>query len=167
MKICKTCKLELEISRFAENRKVCKKCRNKAKSDGIKRRIASGEIDFDVRLNYWMNRAILKDGRRHLTKAFLKERALEGLKKFPYMKFVHINENKKNYSSHPFSASLDRINPNLGYQEDNIQVIPSWLNSAKLNCPIEILIPLLRDFVENYENFKKYLEEIITGDLSV
>lgn len=167
MRTCKTCNLELEVSRFAENRKICKKCRNKTKSDSMRRRIASGEIDFDVRLNYWMNHTILKNGRKHLTKDFLKEKALEGLKKFPYMKFVHINKNKKNHSAHPFSASLDRINPNLGYQEDNIQVIPTWLNSAKLNCPVEILIPLLRDFVKNYEDFKKNLEEIVTGNPSV
>lgn len=165
MRICKTCNLNLDRSRFADNRKICKKCRNKTKGDSIRKRIASGEMDFDVRLNHWMNQTRLKDGRRHLSKSFLKEKAMEALEKFPYIRFLHKcpGVGQKNNSYHPFSASLDKIDPKLGYDEDNVQVIPMWLNEAKLNSSMEELIPLLRDFIDNYTEFKTYLKEIITG----
>lgn len=56
----------------------------------------------------------------------------------------------------PNSASIDRIDSSKPYSDDNIQVIPLWLNMAKLNKSIDFLVPYLRDFSNRFDQFKKH-----------
>ena len=89
---------------------------------------------------------------------------MDGLKKFPYMIFNYRKEKvlKRTTGGHPFSASVERINPKLGYVESNIEIIPLWLNNAKYNSEMDVLIPLLKHFVENYDIFMELVKKSST-----
>jgi len=76
---------------------------------------------------------------------------------FPYITFN--NNRKKDKTAHCW-ASLDRIDPNKPYTDDNVVVVPLWLNSAKLDSDYFELFKLVddlnrEDFLNHVENCKK------------
>lgn len=80
--------------------------------------------------------------RQSISKKILISKAIKGLKLFPYMSFL----NFRGDGNEMCYASLDRIDSNLPYSNNNIQIIPYWLNSAKLNGSIGKLHELIRDY---------------------
>lgn len=167
MKTCKKCLISLEEDRFAGNRPTCRKCSNKRAYESRIRRLISNEMKIESRITLWIERVKSKGNkvnREGLSKEFLRKAAMEGLKRFPYMIFSYRKEEvlKRTTGGHPFSASVDRKNPKLGYVESNIEIIPLWLNNAKYNCKMEDLIPLLKHFVENYDIFMELVKKSST-----
>lgn len=43
----------------------------------------------------------------------------------------------------PFSLSLDRIDSNLGYTRDNVQLVCVWINRAKYDMPQDVFLDLI------------------------
>lgn len=155
--------MELEEDRFVDKRPTCRKCSNERAYESRIRRLISNEMKLESRITLWIGRVKTKGNkinRDGLSKEFLRKAAMEGLKRFPYMIFNYRKEEvlTRTTGGHPFSASVDRKDPKLGYSEDNVEIIPLWLNNAKYNCEMEDLIPLLKHFVENFESFKKLIK---------
>lgn len=167
MKICKKCLISLEENRFVGNRPTCRKCSNNRAYESRIRRLISNEMKIESRISLWIERVKNKGNklnRESLSKDFLRKAAMDGLKKFPYMIFNYRKEKvlKRTTGGHPFSASVERINPKLGYVESNIEIIPLWLNNAKYNSEMDVLIPLLKHFVENYDIFMELVKKSST-----
>lgn len=71
------------------------------------------------------------NSRKDLNIEELKKLCYEGLEKYPYMTFLNLKSEKNNILNW---ASLDRIDSSKDYSDiNNLQIIPLWLNSAKLN----------------------------------
>jgi hypothetical protein len=86
----------------------------------------------------WLNSSgkTRNPGRKDISFDFLYNKCIESMKLFPYMTFKNIIEDGGRKA---FYASVDRIDSSKIYSEDNIVVIPLWLNSAKLDMTIDEL----------------------------
>ena len=131
--LCKSCHAKYE----KERKKIREQENPELKSERIRKgreyykqkREQIGE-DLDARIYFWATqwRNTPREGRdrSQITQKNLVELTYKGLEEFPYMLIL---EKDKMH----ITASVDRIDSKLGYTDDNIQVIPYWLNSAKLN----------------------------------
>lgn len=96
----------------------------------------------------WVKRNLLRKSdranflsRRKLNIEQVVELAIIGKQKFPYMSFV-ANCNKA------FYASIDKINHNKDYSDIyNIQIIPLWLNAAKMQLTEDELKKLMKEYL--------------------
>jgi hypothetical protein len=61
------------------------------------------------------------------------------------------------------SPSLDRINPNLGYMPENIQIISNLANRMKNNASDEQLLRFSHYYIEYYRQW--YLEGKVGGNI--
>jgi len=80
------------------------------------------------------------EGRASIGLDFLVSLMKDGIKKFPYL---HCRPGRSLWET----PSVDRIDASKPYSEDNIVVIPLWLNSAKLDMPLEKLHGLMREYL--------------------
>lgn len=135
---------------------VCKNCANLTKKNQREQKRSlfkeSGDVnDLQFFINWWASKTRGKGtldkfrDRRNLSKDYLILLAEEGLRKFPYLDFANIT-NKIGYR-----ASLDRIDPNKTYEEANVQVIPMWLNSAK----IDLTEQEFHEKLDHYQQLRK------------
>ena len=90
---------------------------------------------------------------RRLDYTFLKSKLEESLKIFPYMILRKIDGPKA------FLASIDRINPNLDYSEDNIAIVPLWFNSGKLDLQIYEFLAMMKTHFNNANVEKLYKKD--------
>lgn len=81
-----------------------------------------------------------EESKKNVSKEKLIELANIALKKFPYLKF---SNNKEKWET----PSVDRIDSSKEYSDDNIQIIPLWLNSAKLDMSENKLIELMKSYL--------------------
>lgn len=58
---------------------------------------------------------------------------------------------KFGYSNYNISASIDRINPKLGYLKGNVQILSRKANSIKSNCDMEELVKIIDSFRSYYD----------------
>lgn len=158
MKTCTKCLKNLPIERFPKKRNQCKRCRNDYGRNRISNRLLTNTLPLDVRIRLWIHRTTNKKENKFLCRDNLFQLAHEALKKFPYIKFInHMDKSAtRGKCARPNSASIDRIDSSKPYSDDNIQVIPLWLNMAKLNKSIDFLVPYLRDFSNRFDQFKKH-----------
>lgn len=96
--------------------------------------------------------------RKDLNREQLKELCYKAKELFPYITF---NNSRKGEYTSAFWASLDRVNPNKPYADDNIIVVPLWLNSAKLDSSYEEMFNLF-DMIDR-DKFLKHVENCKQG----
>jgi hypothetical protein len=112
--------------------------------------LINNEISTDDRIKLWALRRInapnKSKGRRDLNKELLIKKAKDFLKIFPYMVFVCKKESQIPIL---FSASIDRLDNELDYTDENSIVVPFWLNLAKGMGTYEELLTCIKDFLKN------------------
>jgi hypothetical protein len=84
------------------------------------------------------------ESRKDLCTEHLIELCHEALKKFPYLVF---KQGKEKWQT----PSLDRIDSNLPYSNDNVRIIPLWLNSALLDMSDSKLHELMVDYLKDHD----------------
>lgn len=91
-------------------------------------------------INFWCARQLKRKefDRSKISKDFLIDQCKLAKRRFKYLAF-----DLSRTTHRALLASIDRIDPTKGYTEDNIQVVPLWLNSAKLDLPIDFLHKLM------------------------
>ena len=150
-----------EIKIYKKYKTYCKKCssnltkewRNK-NPDKVKKlnKIAYEKIkisidnNIDYAINYWCDHWINRSGnqfysRKNINKNHLIALCQNALKIYPYLKF---QQNKEKWET----PSVDRIDSSKPYTNDNITVIPLWLNSAKLDMDINQLHKLIKHYID-------------------
>lgn len=173
MKKCTKCQQEKSVKDFVMKKKkprsVCKAChaayqreynkkcdpelkkarnlRSQEQQKTRRKEICSGERPIEEQIDYWAKKMLHRSNRKELSLEVVKKLALQAKQKFPYLKFGYLRSRSKNCG---YSASIDRINPELGYTNDNIQIIPLWLNSAKLTLSEQELRKLMNHYLKNY-----------------
>lgn len=118
-----------------------------AKQTKLKRESITDEAQLVV---MWAKRCLSHKGRKEgyfSTRALLTIddliRLAEHAKKiFPYIIFSGRGKRE-------FFASLDRIDSTRGYELENVQIIPYWLNVAKCKLTMFELRELMRDFLKD------------------
>lgn len=164
------CRVCGTLENLVKNKNLCKECHNaeslkrwhllsfeKKKEKGrigylkIKEKnisLSQNDIDFCVRkwIMKWKNRWVESDflaSRKNLDIDQLIILAKQGLEKFPYMDFSIDKKSKQAYW-----ASVDRIDSDLDYSNiNNLQFVPFWLNSAKMDLSINELKEVMRQFL--------------------
>jgi hypothetical protein len=123
--------------------KNLKKSREKAREGYYKKKNRLNKLSNIESIPYWVTRirSRLKE-RQNLTKEHLVDLSKKGLNLYPYIVF-----NSK--GKRAYFASLDRIDSNKGYIKKNVQVIPLWLNSAKLDLSEIELKKLMKGYLDN------------------
>lgn len=166
----KSCRYCNTIENLIKNKNLCKKChaeknldmwRSLSKEEKQKRgrnnylhnkakqiQLSKDNIDYTVKkwIQKWKNRWVDSDflaSRKNLNSDQLFVLAKEGLEKFPYMDFSISKSVKKGYW-----ASVDRINSEEDYSNiNNLQFVPFWLNSGKVDLSIDELKYVMKDFL--------------------
>lgn len=147
-KLCKKCHCKINKKYRTKNiekvreqvRKSTQKIREKKKTD-IEYKIHSWCVA-------WRNRQTGKEHKKSFKKRVLERKNIElnilkdivkeGFINFPYMEI----QNKEKYKC----LSIDRINPKIGYTNENIRAVPFWINSAKLDLEENKFKELLYDY---------------------
>lgn len=137
-------------------KKYCKKCASSITKEYRKRNPRDTKKDYqvlksklqentDYTIRYWCNSWKQRKGdrfagRKDIPLDTLVYMVKDAMVKFPYLSCC---QNKSLWQT----PSVDRIDSSKPYSVDNIVVIPLWLNSAKLDMPIEKLHELMRDYL--------------------
>lgn len=113
------------------------------------------EEDLEFLINKW----VIKNKNRVTEKRFKQRKVLDSdnlkflcykaRELFPYITF----NNKRDGRNSQTWASIDRVDPTKPYSDDNIIVVPLWLNSAKLDSSYQELFDLF-DLVNRDEFFR-------------
>lgn len=160
---CKETKLEQEFVRYKTTiRNECKRCKANAERKRRQNRSEQEQKELNQRnykrqkellpkrstdqlINLWCTRQLKRKNlnRSSLSREFLIDQCKLARRKFKYIVF---DLSQTRYRG--LLASIDRIDSSKGYTEDNIQVIPLWLNSAKLDLPIDYLHELMESYLE-------------------
>lgn len=147
--------------RKSGKRRICKKChanynkinnlkrKNKIQTTGkiyylkTKEKLLTNE-DFQIK-NFCLkfkNRKRLNFSKK-IELNILIQKCKEGKEKFPYMTFY-------NHKKLAFRASVDRIDSSKDYTKENIQIIPLWLNSGKLDMSMDDFHLLITNYYEKF-----------------
>lgn len=144
--ICKACRCIEELERRSRTPKE-KLTENSTKYyNNHKQRMANLDEFTEEGLEIAIHKWAIKNRNRSSERKF-KQRlnlSLENLKMlcykareiFPYITFINKRESTETYANW---ASIDRIDSKLPYSDDNIIVVPMWLNSAKLDATYEVV----------------------------
>lgn len=182
MKICKTCKLQLDDDKFAKTRKICRKCvNNKARENYYKnwdqRRAVSKSwrVTNSDKAKAQSKRLDPKKKRERQRKwehSHPENRLLNGARTRAKSKNIIFNLELQDIHIPKFcpvlglelkisitgklqnsSPSLDRIKPELGYVKGNIRVISWRANTLKNNATLEELEKITNDLRQvNYSS---------------
>ena len=87
-------------------------------------------------------------------KDILIQKCLKAKEIYPNIIFCFVKNMNLNRS---MIASLDKIIPSKGYTDENTQIIPLWLNSAKLDSTQEELDNNILSYIENNKEILKKL----------
>lgn len=137
---------------FSESHKEDLRLRGNIDYYKRKEKRKSGDFSLDEIINHWCNRTLSKQGlksnrtRCAVSKDLLKTLCHRSIEHFPYITF----NNFTGVGGKWHWASIDRIDSTKGYTDDNIVVIPLWLNSAKLDTTFNNLLDLIKDLPEEY-----------------
>lgn len=140
--ICKACRCNEEKNRRAKKTKEeLKEISAKHYRTQIERFAALDEFDpeeIEIVIHRWAVKNRIRNSeskfkqRMNLDLENLKMLCYKAREIFPYITFN--NKRSKDSKWDTFTwASIDRIDPTLPYRDDNILVVPLWLNSAKLD----------------------------------
>jgi hypothetical protein len=125
-----------------------------------KKKIASDSLPQEDQINFWVTNILNLNTKRHderksLCRESLKEKCRAAKEKFPDLIFYFVKGVSK---QRLWLASLDRIDSNLGYTDDNVQVIPLWLNLAKSDSTQDEIDDILYSYVTSLPKFKRLLK---------
>lgn len=173
-RICRICNQLKDIIYFfkinSTNKKTyvswqCKECFNLKRIEK-KRKIKESFKEnrdnkkiLNVYIKKWASSARCKKfekenkDRKSLTQEQLINLAYEGIKLYPYIDFASVDNKKATL------ASLDRKDGNFGYVENNMQVIPLWLNCAKIDFSQEEFESKLNHYIS--------INSALSGNLSL
>ena len=155
--ICKSCHAQKNKEWWNNLSTEEKRRRNKKNYISHKKIIekkSSEDIDFCIIqwILRWQQRSDKNNrfaGRKELVINDLVELAKHGLKVFPYMDFSIVNKHSKK----AFWASVDKIDPSKDYSDiKNLQFVPLWLNSAKLDLMEQELNELMISYLKTRYN---------------
>lgn len=59
----------------------------------------------------------------------------------------------KGLRKNPWSPSLDRVVPELGYVKGNIEIVSTWYNLAKNEWPPEVMRAAIEGLTKNFKNY--------------
>jgi len=122
---------------------------------------ALGMIPIEKQIDIWVKRAITRNDKRdrvNLCKKLLIEKCFKAKKLYPNIIFCFVENLNLNRS---MIASLDKIIPSQGYTNENTQVIPLWLNSAKLNSTQEEFDNNILEYIEKNKHLcEKILDRL-------
>lgn len=145
-KKCATAKEKTRKQNFSEEKK------KKLSKIYYKTQLNKISEDLDYAIKTWCSR--WKNGnkcgnkyqssKKNVSQKKLIELSNTALKNFPYLKF---SNNKEKWET----PSVDRIDSSREYSDDNIQIIPLWLNSAKLDMSENKLIELMKLYLNKKE----------------
>ena len=104
------------------------------------------KYDLDYSIRHWTSSCKKRqgkrfEGRKNLSTEHIVQLCYEALEKFPYISFF---QGKEKYQT----PSLDRIDNSIPYSDDNVRVIPLWLNSAKLDMTDDKLNELILHYMK-------------------
>lgn len=187
MKKCSKCGLEKNYSEFFKDNRLnrgyrsdCKEChllvqkcyknRNKDKinidrkiyeSDPIKR------VKINIRSSNWnknnLNKTMLSAAKKRAKNQKCDfNLVLEDIQIPKFCPLLGIEIIRSNIKASPNSPSLDRINPNLGYVQNNVHVISRRANTIKSNATIDEIEQILLWF-----NNKKKCHKFMDKDLNL
>ncbi len=187
-KHCRSCDREKPINEMCIGKLLCKKCHcvnEKKRRDSWsdeERKIQYKRIhklakdakhklslssDTLKKINFWIKNIFQRareskqfESRKTISEEILREKCLESLKKFPEINFCFIAGSG---SLRADMASLDRIDCSKPYSDENIQIIPLWLNSAKLDLTEEELCDKIINFSLNNEYIRNKLRPYFGG----
>lgn len=102
------------------------------------------------KIRNWASRAINRyksdakhfSSRKNLSIDLLEKLAFQALEKYPYIEFFRP-------SKIAYRASLDRIDSSKPYSPKNVQILPFWLNSAKVDLSEKELKRLIKSYLED------------------
>lgn len=123
-----------------------------------------GELPLSEAIKLWVNKTTWRrteerfKERKQLCRKILINKCYLAKEKFPDIIFCFVNNTGQNRA---MIASLDRINPSEGYTDENTQVIPYWLNSAKLDSSQEEIDNTIIDYILNDEKLLNSLKNRI------
>lgn len=103
-----------------------------------KEKLINASVDIQIR--DWAKRACTRTG---LNADFIERLANEAIITFPYMNF----KPGRRYDKIDERPSIDKINPDLGYIESNVRVVPMWVNSGKLKMDINLYHERMRHYL--------------------
>jgi hypothetical protein len=158
--ICKVCHSEKQKERW--HSKSNKEKTAISKQLYKKHRLKLATATLEEQISYWASKILSRHQclttkaskksserfktRENLSKGFLVMKAKEALQIFPYLSFF----NTRGDGNEMAYASLDRIDSNKPYSEENVRVIPLWLNSAKLNGEQSTLDSYIKEYHERF-----------------
>ena len=153
--ICKKCHSESEINRLSKisrekKRETSVKEYNKIKEK--RKKAALNELPIEESIKIWIDNVIKRkcsggkfSSRKNLCRKNLMEKCLKAKELYPYIVFCYVEGLGLKRS---MIASLDKIDSLKEYSDDNIQVIPLWLNSAKLDLNQDELDDLIISYIK-------------------
>ena len=162
MKICTICNKRKRNSSFYVDSKTktglrscCKKCfrarykyvHSKKKNETWKKYARSRKGQITLLLNNARDRAKRKNLPFDLDIDWLSLKLDIGKCELSGISFEQ--EIVKQYRSNPFGASIDRIDPNLGYVKTNCRLICFCVNMARSDWGDEILFKMARGIINN------------------
>lgn len=151
---CKECHKDKEANyrkTFSKNKKQQIAEKQKQNYLHFRKKLESGNLTqqekIEIWLNNWYKHKTQFPDRVNIPKETLRELAVKAINQFPYITYGNV----RGKITADF-ASVDRIDPNLGYSVDNIRIVPFWLNSAKLNLTESQLKERIKHFYEHFCN---------------
>jgi hypothetical protein len=139
---CKKCASK-ETKEWREKQPLerLKKQQKKQYAKHKSRKITDDEYAIRVWCSNWRRRQGARfSSRLSIDIDYLVSLMKDAIKKYPYL---HCRPSRSLWET----PSVDRIDSSKPYSEDNIVVIPLWLNSAKLDMPLEKLHELMREYL--------------------
>jgi hypothetical protein len=153
--LCKTCHCHNEKIRRSkmspeEKKLIGERCYNIVKAKKLK--ASRGELPLSDQIYIWVNKITGRrteerfKERKKLCKNILTKKCYSARQIFPDIIFCFVNNTGQNRA---MIASLDRIDPSKGYTDENTQIIPYWLNSAKLDSSQEEIDNTIINYILN------------------
>jgi hypothetical protein len=164
--ICKECHAKKEdLRRPNINPEILKRHNIKSYDTSKKKRLdgLNGILSLDEQIDLWIKKTTTRRSekrfieRKTLCKETLKTKCLYAKVKYPDLIFCFVSGQNFNRG---MIASLDKIDSSKGYVDENVQVIPLWLNSAKLDSTQEQIDDILINYILINENLSNKYEEL-------
>lgn len=167
---CKKCHNEEEKERRlrvgSEKLSAAARLAYKNKVESLSKLDESTGEGLSISIHNWVTKSVNRNTekrfkeRKNLDRQKLKDICFKAKEIFPYITF---NNRRKNSGHSAYWASLDRIDPSKPYSDDNVIVVPLWLNSAKLDFSYRELFEIF-DMLDR-EKFFGYIDSSKTENV--
>jgi hypothetical protein len=164
-KKCFKCKLKLDVENFSKNRstfdgysKVCKECFSNYECvvKGYKKKSEKIKTDLKTYLNYKLTSIKIKSEQKNIFFNLKKDYLFELYEKQKGKCYYTKMEIKHNKGCFQFdSISVDRLDPNKGYTEDNIVLCSFGINSFKGMLNESEFKNILREYIPYLIEYSK------------